>query len=152
MIFYSLIFIFFLSFHYNSVNGEIYRLPKNVNPVRYSLTIEILLEPDISSVPYNGSVAIELSILESTDKITLHKRKLKIQEDSIRLVDLNGMNTGVASISESESDETYTIHLEKELEKGQNYTLTIGNFYNKLGSHNVGFYLAKYTDPNGVRR
>src|SRR3954452_9498719 len=53
-----------------------YRLPRNVVPSRYSL----VLEPDLAEATFTGTVAVELTVTETTSTMLLNAAELKINE------------------------------------------------------------------------
>jgi hypothetical protein len=60
-----------------------YRLPTNVKPIHYKITLDPLIEvPDPST--FTGEVIIRVRVLEETGSITLHYNDLTIQEVSIK--------------------------------------------------------------------
>ena len=54
-------------------------LPKNVKPLHYDLT----LEPNFETFKYDGTVSIELDVVEDTKSISLNTLELDIQETTI---------------------------------------------------------------------
>ena len=54
-------------------------LPKNVKPLHYDLT----LEPNFETFKYDGTVSIELDVVEDTKSISLNTLELDIHETTI---------------------------------------------------------------------
>lgn len=57
-----------------------YRLPRNVLPTSYNLK----LIPDMLTKVFKGEVNINITVMEPTDRITLHMNLLKINTVSLR--------------------------------------------------------------------
>lgn len=129
------------------VQCKYYRLPKDVKPTRYYLTMEPHLEDDLDGywekTSFNGTITIELEILNNTNSITLHARHLTINKDNIDIVNDDAEKISVLSTTEDRKDQTVTINTASELLQGVNYSLTINNFSGFLES-GEGFFLAKY--------
>ena len=79
-------------------------LPKNVKPLHYDLT----LEPNLESFEYEGSVSIELDVVEDTQSITLNALELKIQEAKVT----SGSSTISASSEVTVDDEKQTAKID----------------------------------------
>jgi aminopeptidase N len=74
-------------FRENNIN---YRLPTNVKPIHYKITLDPLLVgqgPQDEPVPNNftGEVIITVKVLEETRSITLHYNDLSIQDEDISI-------------------------------------------------------------------
>lgn len=127
-----------------------YLLPANLKPSLY--TIE--LEPNFDTDTFNGSTRIRIFSYARTNQIVLHTYQLTIDEDSIRLLDLNGMVVNsVHGTSYSNDDKHfYTITFRQNIEEFKQYILVIDSFSGILNDENSGFYLVKYVDENGNSR
>ncbi|KAK9737306.1 Peptidase M1 N-terminal domain [Popillia japonica] len=130
--------------------AEDYLLPGNVIPSLY----ELVLEPDFETDTFNGSVRISVTIASTTNTIVLHADELDIDESSISLLDESGdVASAVVETSYSGDDRHfYSIVFEDELEEGTSYELNIASFVGILNEDNAGFYLAVYTDEDGVTK
>ncbi|KAF2905524.1 hypothetical protein ILUMI_00649, partial [Ignelater luminosus] len=108
------------------VSCQVYRLPKNVKPLRYSLTMEShLRDTDLQrTLHYDGNVKMELEVLADTKSITLHQLQLRIDNTTIELVNSNGKENIVVDTSKDGRNRTYTIRFEELVEIGI-YNLTI---------------------------
>ncbi|KAF2895945.1 hypothetical protein ILUMI_10229 [Ignelater luminosus] len=138
------------------INGDIdssFNIPKNVKPIRYTLTVETNMEIHENSSTFNGSVIIELFSSQAASNITLHERNLDINRHTIKLIHyISGTELKVSNIETDEEREFYIIHLEDELLTNEYYNLTIGEFSGVMTYDFVGFYLAKYTTKSGEER
>ncbi|KAK5641115.1 hypothetical protein RI129_009662 [Pyrocoelia pectoralis] len=127
-----------------SVQCHIYRLPANVRPLRYLLTIE----PNLTYVGWKpsqfwGDVHIELEILEDTQNVTLHATDIDIEESSVSVIGSGG-EVGVKKTNKVKDDHAFIIQLEEPLLKNKFYNLTIGKFRGQMISNSRGLYKAHY--------
>ncbi|KAF7687342.1 leucyl-cystinyl aminopeptidase [Silurus meridionalis] len=127
-----------------SKNGVLFpwtslRLPNSVRPVDY----EISVHPDLNTMTFTGSVAITLMVQQETKKVILHSSDLEIQKATFQGKEVE--------ILEYKPWQQIAVTLSEELEKGQQYVLTI-NYSANLSSNYDGFYNSSYTDTSGKRR
>ncbi|KAH8311143.1 hypothetical protein KR044_004566 [Drosophila immigrans] len=132
----------------NSENN--YRLPNNTAPVSYDVELWTNVHAGIRQ--FNGTVKIDLQVLETTNRITLHARQtgnytatilskdtatstpveLTVTTDAVReflyLTPTSGTNT---------------------FAEGTNWTLTI-SYTGFLRTDQGGFYISSYTDDQGA--
>ncbi|KAL7836696.1 hypothetical protein AOLI_G00279800 [Acnodon oligacanthus] len=125
-------------------NGELFpwtglRLPASVHPVHY----EISLQPNLTAMTFQGSVAISMVVLQETNKIVLHSYDLKIINGTFQDEKVN--------ILEYKPWQQIAIKFSKELKKGEKYVLKIHYSANLSNSYD-GFYNSSYIDTNGKRR
>lgn len=121
---------------------EDYRLPVHVVPQQYFLDLEDT---------FNGSVTIELTVVQESDNITLHIKNLTVDNLSISLTS-ETQQPAVEKIMETEDDrEFYIIYFNESLLAGVNYNMSM-SFEGTLNLENEGFYLAKYKDSEGTER
>lgn len=126
-------------------NSEDYLLPTSIRPNHY--TIE--LEPDFENDVFNGSVAIEFTVLEATNRIYFHARELQIDSSSITLQSGNELPMNIYGFSyANDTTEICTVQFADQFVVGKTYTLNIPSFTGILNPDNAGFYLAKYEDEN----
>ncbi|KAK4874651.1 hypothetical protein RN001_014011 [Aquatica leii] len=129
---------------YGLVNGDRYRLPKDVVPLRYHLTMEPVLSGSNSPQHlFYGSVVIELLVLNYTSTITFHADKIQITSSSISLTDRNKRLIAIKKSFSDDETNTFTLHLQKSLQQGAQYNLTIQKFNGILRSGD-GFFLGEY--------
>ena len=121
------------------------RLPKNVKPLNYNLTIE----PDLQALTFKGRVAIELVILQATDKITLHSLDLDLSDVCLSV-------SGQIPASPIRTDhcaetETVTFAFAKTLQAKVGALLQI-KFSGVLQNGVAGFYRARYKAADGSKK
>ncbi|KAH8252488.1 hypothetical protein KR032_000213 [Drosophila birchii] len=117
-----------------------YRLPRSLEPQHYDLQILT----DLDKLRFEGFVRIHLLARESTWNITLHVKDLEIDEKRTKVSSFRGKNC-VKSIETLDLYEFYTLHLCRELKKGEVYQLEM-HFGAKLNSSDSGYYNSSYVD------
>lgn len=89
------------------------RLPKNVIPYHYNLTIDI---SSIATNKFQGSIWIHVDVLEETDKIMLHAVGLNITKIKVHFE--NGKEVAIARTTE-EDYELIVLYLLENLKVGE---------------------------------
>ena len=117
------------------------RLPANVVPKKYILT----LEPDLEKFTFTGIEHVLLDVKEETDKIILNASELSIDEVSYELPD--GSEVIPQNVSLDQTDERLTITFASILKPGSG-TLHI-SYKGILNDKLKGFYRAKYPSTDG---
>ena len=112
------------------------RLSKNVIPLKY----DIQLKPDLENFTFTGIETINISVLKSTNTITLHSRDIDIETANIPLGKDNKMFA--KKISHDQKSETVTFFFPKTIPVGK-IKLTIV-FQGILNDKMRGFYRSKY--------
>lgn len=118
-----------------------YRLPENVVPSEYTIT----LEPFLANDNFNGNVEIKVEVVEETDTITFHSVEIEINEKSV--VNANGEEIPITDDTIEEDRDFRIFHFANKLPVGQ-YTIKI-SYVGELNGHNDGFYRSNYTNSNG---
>ncbi|KAH8346509.1 hypothetical protein KR084_001696 [Drosophila pseudotakahashii] len=124
-----------------------YRLPNETIPSHYAVSLSTNVHT--GDTVFNGTVAITLSVVESTTKIVVHARQLENYTASI-------IQQGVAEAVAQ--DLTFEYEAEREFltfsktgltfAEGTTWILTI-NYQGHLRTDNGGFYLSTFTDEEG---
>ncbi|KAI5286663.1 Aminopeptidase 2 mitochondrial [Ascosphaera aggregata] len=117
-------------------------LPKNVKPTHYDLT----LEPDFEKFTYEGTVAIDLDVLETTSFIKLNANELTIHSSEI-FVD-GQTHAPSPDVTLKEEDQTLLIAFDKPLIAGTKAQLR-QKFTGILNEHMAGFYKCTYKGADG---
>ena len=127
----------------NTIEPELHRLPNEVLPTKYQLS----LTPDLDLFIFNGTESIDIKISKATQKITINSIDLSISAVTLQLG--NRLLT------------TTKIDLDEELETatfsfGEMIPAGIGKlnieFSGVLNDQLRGFYRSEYTDINGAAR
>jgi len=89
-----------------------YRLPGNVLPTKYSLT----LTPTLTDFTFSGHETIDIQVTESTDRIAVNAIELEIADVQITLED--GTSLTAKDISLDEKFETATFTFDRDIPTG----------------------------------
>lgn len=125
-----------------------YRLPTALRPIKYDLHVLTQLEyaDDFS---FNGSVKIQIQVLENTNNITLHSKELTIDETATTLRQITGedlKNNCVSSTEVNPEHDFYILRTCRQLLAGQVYELSL-LFSSTLSDRLRGYYRSSYVDP-----
>nr|CDJ80959.1 Peptidase M1 domain containing protein [Haemonchus contortus] len=137
----------------NSPSAEELRLPKNIEPLLYDLSIKPYLPgyvnfPPEKNLTFDGQVGISLRVVEPTKSIVLNSKNITVIPDKCELFS-GDKKLEIESIKEHERLEKLEFLLKNRLEKNQEVLLKIiytGIISNTLG----GLYQATYTDTDGT--
>ncbi len=121
-----------------------YRLPANVRPTAYRLT----LTPDLENFTFTGQVSIDLRVSEATGRIMLNAAELQIA--SATVTDEYGVTIPAAGILLDEKRERAALTFPRSIPRG---TATLSmEFSGVLNDQLRGFYRCRYTDADGVEQ
>ncbi|XP_058449036.1 aminopeptidase N-like [Malaya genurostris] len=124
-----------------------YRLPKTSYPTHYD--IELKTEIHRGDRNFEGTVQINLKVVEQTNDIVVHHRSLVIQNAELVPVSEEGSPL-LIDWSYDSRVEQLTFHSESPLNPGE-YKLSI-TFTGRLSNNEDGFYISSYTDNDGSTR
>src|ERR1700694_4365063 len=116
-----------------------YRLPSNVVPERY----EITLTPDLRAFTFAGEETVSVRVVSATDEVVLNALELEI--DQVSAERGGGTVTGKAELEPAR--ERASLRLERALEPGE-WKLRIV-FRGVLNDKLHGFYRSTYKDAQG---
>lgn len=122
-------------------NGIKFRLPRNTRPQTYD--IKLVTNVDKNESKFSGTAAIDLFVVESSNDITIHSRRLVIK--SAHLVNENGTTIEINSLMYNKTTEFLTIPSKETLTKHSFYKLTI-EYEGQLRNDAIGFYKKSYID------
>ncbi|MHB1488219.1 MAG: M1 family metallopeptidase [Acidimicrobiales bacterium] len=126
---------------------ETYRLPRDVEPIRY----ELILSPDLGQASFSGSERIEVNVVAEVSRIVLNAAELDIT--SARLVpgvagtEGAGAEAVGATVSYDEAEEQAIVHLGSPAAPGRWYLEL--EFSGILNDKLRGFYRSTFTDDAG---
>ena len=121
------------------------RLPKTVKPLNYNITIE----PDLNALTFKGRIAIDLIVLQNTDKITLHSLGLCLSAVLLKIGDQAPASP--VSIDQCIETETVTFSFAKTLPAKTGALLDI-QYSGVLQDGVAGFYRARYKGRDGAQK
>ncbi|XP_041373720.1 aminopeptidase N-like [Gigantopelta aegis] len=125
-----------------------YRLPSTLKPVHYDVELKPnIYGNDTSNFQMNGSVSIDIDVLEATDNITLHSDWLNVTESSVSLVSDQPVTPTVVDVSVINTTQFLVISLDGSLVKGSRIRLKM-NFTSRLRTDRFGFYSSSYLADN----
>lgn len=125
---------------------ESYRLPSVTVPTHYNLHLRTAIHRNDRT--FQGTVEIDINVLEATNKITIHNRNLAIQKVTVYR---DGVEQEVPPFETDPRTEHLTITCSQ--------LLTIGSYMVKVefegrlqNNNNQGFFASSYLDDDGKRR
>lgn len=131
------------------VEEQSYRLPNHTIPEHYDVDIftKVHLKEDV----FNGTVKINIAVLEDTKKVVLHARQLTI--DSAKIIDDATSIDCSADYPTQNPTEFLTITPKngQTLTRGKKLVVEI-KYNGKLRQDNGGFYRSTYKTENGEER
>ncbi|KAB7766219.1 M1 family metallopeptidase [Xanthomonas maliensis] len=125
------------------------QLPRTARPSHYALEIT----PHADAMRFDGKVAIDLAVLQPTDRIVLQAANLQLQQASLRAADGQGKRKGkarAAKISLDADAQTASFAFDAPLAPG-NYTLTI-DYQGTINTQANGLFALDYPTAQGQRR
>jgi hypothetical protein len=128
-----------------------YRLPKHLSPYYYDLYVSTNLNDEIKMNNYNGTVKIYFECINLTNKIIFHARSLKILNETIEVLELNGKKLEISKVAYEINTEFFIIELNNSLQINKNYSVFL-NYYGNLKQDMAGFFRSSYIDSNGEKR
>ncbi|MEY2472760.1 MAG: tricorn protease interacting factor [Actinomycetota bacterium] len=118
-----------------------YRLPRNVSPVRY----DVSLRPDLKAFTFTGRESVTVNVHETISAITLNAIELDISRARLEQAD-GTSHEGTISYDEAEQQATFAFG--SEIAAGD-YTLHT-EFTGTLNDKLHGFYRSTFTDADGA--
>ncbi|CEL52347.1 hypothetical protein RSOLAG1IB_00887 [Rhizoctonia solani AG-1 IB] len=117
---------------------EEYRLPTNVRPTHYDLTIQT----DLEALTFKGFVIVDLDILEETSTITFNSSELILHGDSLSVTSealKTEQTQSVKLTGVDQKSERASVQISTPLPKGSKAKLRIG-YEGKLTGSMLGYY------------
>ncbi|KAH9396547.1 hypothetical protein TYRP_019569 [Tyrophagus putrescentiae] len=130
------------------------RLPKNVSPTLYDLT----LKPDLKAFTFEGTEKISIKVNEATQTIVFNTNEIVIKKDSLVLSYGTDKSIDVEKIETSVENETTTLHFKETLVPGDallSFTFTgklCEILVSILNDKMKGFYRSKYHSTDGENK
>uniref|UniRef100_T1PH43 Aminopeptidase n=1 Tax=Musca domestica TaxID=7370 RepID=T1PH43_MUSDO len=125
-----------------------YRLPNNTLPIHYD--VELTTNVHDGTKKFTGKVQIDVTIVEATTTLVLHKRQLNILSAKIESATSASEDLTI-SYEEEREFLTLTRKTNVNFEKDTEWKVTL-EYEGELRTDNGGFYLSTYTDADGNER
>uniref|UniRef100_A0A8C3HR56 Aminopeptidase n=1 Tax=Chrysemys picta bellii TaxID=8478 RepID=A0A8C3HR56_CHRPI len=134
----------------NTTNGKRFpwaknRLPSNVVPLHYDL----ILQPNLTTTEFAGSVQITVNVIQVTWNIILHSSGLNITKATLTSAGWNQAKP--VEVLEYPVHDQIAVVAPDALLVGQNYTLSI-DYSSNLSDTYYGFYKVSYKDEHAEKR
>ena len=101
------------------------------------------------NLTFRGIVEIDLDCAVTAANVTLHAKRLEIDEDSVVLTDAeSGEAVEIVSHEYDDAREFYVLNLKDKVEKGRNYTLYI-EYSGLITKETDGIYQSPYKNQEG---
>ncbi|XP_011870129.1 PREDICTED: uncharacterized protein LOC105563274 [Vollenhovia emeryi] len=125
-----------------------YRLPNNINPQKYIISVTPYLEGDFT---VDGKVTIAANVTHPTDQIILHSSNIEHKEVTVTA---NGQKDPLHILKKKVENryDFYIIYLEEEVTTGTNLTIEIKYKSNLNATELRGFYKSSYLNEKGETR
>ncbi|KAJ0414679.1 peptidase family M1-domain-containing protein [Aspergillus carlsbadensis] len=117
-------------------------LPTNVKPVHYDLT----LEPNFETFKYDGTVVIDLQVVEDTTSISLNSTEIDIHTATVSAQ--GSVVSSSPEISLNKDKQEATIKFADTIPAGSSAQLKL-TFTGTLNDNMAGFYRSSYKSSNG---
>ncbi|KAI4610781.1 uncharacterized protein J4E87_010715 [Alternaria ethzedia] len=117
-------------------------LPANVKPIHYDLT----LEPDFANFTYQGTVTIDLDVVDDTTSIALNTNELKIH--STKVTAGQQVITESPHVATDDDAQTTTVSFDQTIPGGSQAKLTMA-FAGVLNDNMAGFYRSSFKAADG---
>ena len=126
------------------IQSTVTQLPRTAIPRHYWVDVT----PDAANLHFTGHVAIDLDVVQSTNRLTLNAKKLTLGEISIRPVGGGAGQGGTASVDAA--NETASLTFRKPLPPGQ-YRLDI-SYAGAINQQATGLFALDSKAPDGSAR
>jgi hypothetical protein len=128
------------------------RLPKNIIPSYYIIE----LRTDLDKFIFLGNVTITLNITENTQYIIVHQADLKIDDNSVIVLEKAGFYSHALEVEEKfhvPVHQFYVVKVKQELQVGKTYTIQIGKYQGEIRKDFLrGIYRSSYVTRDGKVR
>ena len=120
------------------------QLPRTVRPSHYDVTIR----PDSETMTFSGETAIDVQVVEATDRIVLHAADLKFTAASLTAEGSKAAQT--ATVTLDEAAQTATFVFAKPLALGK-YRLST-TYTGTINTQANGLFALEYTTEDGAKK
>ena len=130
-----------------------YRLPTNLVPRYYDIELSIPFGPFEEPNNFQGKVEIRFDCTTPTNKLTIHLKDLKLENNYIRVKGLTDSSFDEITTSWSYDDvrEFFIATLSKNFQAGHSYSAII-EYAGIVSDNGLGLYKSYFYDKNGNKR
>ena len=121
-----------------------FRLPRNVVPSRYDITIDT----DLDASRFRGDEDVTVEVVEATPTIVLNAKELELSD--VRVTSIGGVAVEVTAVDVDAERERVTISLAEPVTPGE-WVVHLA-FAAPLNERLVGYYRSTFEDGDGVER
>lgn len=121
------------------------RLPTHVTPLRYHL----LIHPNLTTLTFAGTAAIEVAVTRQTSAVVLHAKRLHVTGAAVEAS--GGHGARGLRVLEHQPLEQVALLADQPLQAGHSYTLSI-QYSANLSETFYGFYKSTYRTREGELR
>lgn len=129
-----------------AADSKDYRLPGNSRPLHYDLWLRI----DIDQMRYNGSVQIQIELLEDTSSITLNYKDIEIDVNNVILMVASGQMFRPITSTTDDDTEMITFTFEYRMLSGGTYEIAM-DFHSSIRTDLKGLYRSSYHQGREVK-
>lgn len=124
-----------------------FRLPTNVKPISYTVTIKpYIYGNDSSKFHFEGSCTILVECKSATSIITLHVDRLNINRSDVSVTHENSEENLLEDVSYESETHFYRLHLKSSLTPSNKYRVSFAHFTGPLRTDGQGLYVSAYRD------
>ena len=123
------------------------RLPKHVVPLHYHL----LIHPNLTTLTFTGTVAIDIAVTQPTNAVVLHSKRLRVTKAAIEAGAGSTCAVREVRVLQHPAHEQLALLAAEPLCTGHNYTISIQYSANLSDSFH-GFYKSTYRTQEGELR
>lgn len=124
-----------------------YRLPTNISPQKYVISVTPYLE--VGNFTVDGHVEIEADVVQQTRQIVLHSAEIKVHTVTVTA---NQTEVKIENENFEEEYDFFEINLVEKLAAGTKLIIEIKYTSHLNTSELRGFYKSSYVDDNGKTR
>ncbi|CAF0852077.1 unnamed protein product [Brachionus calyciflorus] len=132
-----------------------YRLPTNLKPTYYDLTIQPFFKANTEPFDYNGTVSIDFVCEQNTNQLVLHMKDLDVYNSTLTLSAINDtIFTTKKNFKWTYNNNThfFVIDLERESFRANfSYRFSV-KFKGYITNDQLGFYKSSYVNNNGQKK
>ncbi|KIJ42373.1 hypothetical protein M422DRAFT_75548 [Sphaerobolus stellatus SS14] len=122
-----------------------YRLPTNVKPIHYNITIKT----DLETQEFQGYTTVDLDVLEDTSSLVFNTTKLNIHDVVVHSEAQKSQETQTVNTDFDQKLERAIVQVANPLKKGSKVQLRVW-FDGKITDELMGYYTSSYKD-NGKK-